>query len=72
MRLTEKQLAAEKENSRKRDAGEWFFTGWWRVTLADGTIWCETSSETEARDRVPDGAVLQKLFEKRKTEWRDA
>lgn len=70
MRISEGALAEEQENTRRKDAGEWFRTRWWRVILADGTLWCETSSETEARDRVPKGATVQRLYEKHKYEWR--
>ena len=72
MRITKEQLAAEQENRRKEEAGEWFPTRWWRVVLADGSVWCETSVESEARERVPKGATVQHLFEKHKREWRDA
>lgn len=42
------------------DAAEWKSAHWWRVTLSDGTLWCETSDEREAReafDRIRHQAV---------------
>ena len=72
MRITKKQLAQEQENRRLEGAGEWFPTRWWRVILKDGSLYCETSSEAEAREDVPKGATVQHLFEKHKREWRDA
>lgn len=71
-RITEAQIAAEAERLRLELAGEWFPTRWWRVVLADGTVWCETSDEDEAREEVPKGATVQHLFEKHNREWRDA
>jgi alkylated DNA nucleotide flippase Atl1 len=72
MRITTKQLAAEQERMRLEAAGEWFPTPWWRVVLADGSLYCETSSENEAREDIPKGATVQHLFEKHKRQWRDA
>lgn len=47
---------------------------WWRVLLADGTPWAETSNETQARaylGPVP-GGKLQRLYQAEAlTEWRD-
>lgn len=79
MRVSEKRWAEYLENNRKRDAGEWFFTGWYRVVLADGSIWCETSSKSDfdeivedgeiVRPGLPKGAKVYKLMEKHKRKW---
>lgn len=48
---------------------------WWRVTYEDGSgLWCETSSEKEARNALstcPGGGRLQRLYEQTDREWRD-
>lgn len=47
---------------------------WWRVTYEDGSrLWCETSSEKEARNALstcPGGGRLQRLYEQADWEWR--
>jgi hypothetical protein len=60
---------------------EWHQTGWWRVTLPDGTLWMETSDSQEAqfgligddgeRRGHPPGARIQQLWQKTESEWRD-
>jgi hypothetical protein len=72
MRLTQEQLDAEREAHRMEAAGVWFPTRWWRVILEDGSLYCETSSEAEAREDLPKGATVQQLFEKHRRQWRDA
>lgn len=46
---------------------------WWRVTYSGG-IWCETSDEQDAKERlltVPGGGgTLQRLYVKTVYEWR--
>jgi hypothetical protein len=71
MRIGEERLALERERHRLDEAGEWWPTRWWRVVLKDGTLWCETSDEAEARERIPKGAKLQHMFQKTKREWRN-
>jgi hypothetical protein len=45
---------------------------WWRVIAPDGSLWCETSDEEEARKAVRPGDKLQRLFAaKTPTVWRD-
>jgi hypothetical protein len=51
----------------------WEPTAWWRVVAADGSLWCETSSESEARQYIRSGDKLQRLWEPvAQREWRDA
>lgn len=47
---------------------------WWRVIAPDGSLWCETSDEQEARERKRKGDKLQRLwqFAKVDREWMDA
>lgn len=82
MRISEEQLAAERERARADEAGEWFPTRWWRV-IEDGQVVMETSDPDEAKygvvcdddgNRHPHkkGAVIQRLFEKHQREWREA
>jgi len=44
---------------------------WWRVTAPDGSLWCETSSEREARDSVRPGDTLSRQFVYQDSEWRE-
>lgn len=41
---------------------EWEAARWWRVIAPDGSVWCETSDETEARDSLRPGDVLQRAY----------
>jgi hypothetical protein len=50
----------------------WEPTRWWRVVDADGSLWCETSDESEARDAIRPGDKLQRLWAVAQQEWRDA
>ena len=36
---------------------------WWRVIAPDGSLWCETSSEDEARDSMRPGDRLERWWE---------
>ena len=45
---------------------------WWRVIGRDGSIWCETSHYSEALRAMRHGDRLQRLWELRREEWRDA
>jgi hypothetical protein len=74
MRITEEQLAAERERMELEHAGKWFPTRWWRAVGADGVMMAESSNEAEIRGIAAEekGAVVQHLFEKHKREWRDA
>jgi hypothetical protein len=49
---------------------EWKPTRWWRVLGPDDSLWCETSSEKEARDSLKPGYSLQQLYEKVERRWR--
>lgn len=46
-------------------------TKWWRVLLPDGSIWMETSDEDEVRRDRPEGARVQRLYERCAHQWRD-
>jgi len=50
---------------------EWEQGRWWRVLDERGKLWCETSSEREAREAMRPGDKLQALWTKLETEWRD-
>ena len=64
-----------------KPVAEAVLTGWWRVILPDGTVWMETSDSQEAqfgligddgeRHGHPDGARIQRLWQKTDSEWRD-
>lgn len=50
----------------------WKPTRWWRSTLADGTLWCESSDEAEVRrsiSHIPD-ATIERLYQRVEEEWR--
>ena len=47
---------------------------WWRVLAADGSLWCETSEEYEARESLRPGDLLQRQYiyiYPARSEWRD-
>lgn len=50
---------------------EWTPGRWWRVVSADGSLWCETSDEDEARESMRPGDTLCRLWERHDSEWRD-
>lgn len=43
---------------------------WWQVIAPDGSLWCETSVEAEARDRIRPGDTLLRLYERTEKLWR--
>lgn len=49
---------------------EWEPFVWWRVLAADGSLWCETSDEREARESMRPGHTLWKLWRREEMEWR--
>jgi len=49
----------------------WTPTRWWRVVQRDGSVWCETSDEGEARLAMHAGDKLQHLWTRSESEWRD-
>jgi hypothetical protein len=52
---------------------DWEPGRWWRVITSDGSLWAETSSESEARAAVRPGDTLQQLWRTvSRNEWRDA
>lgn len=52
--------------------GEWQEGRWWRVTAPDGSLWCETSCESEAREAVRKGDTLERgwNFVPKVVQWR--
>jgi len=50
---------------------KWQRGRWWRVIGPDGEIWCETSSDTEARESMRPGDVLYKEWVLEQVEWRE-
>lgn len=44
---------------------------WWRVIAPDGSLWCETSFENEARSNTRPGDKLQRIWTCVESEWRD-
>lgn len=44
---------------------------WWRVVGPTGSVWCETSSESEARAAMRPGDLLQRFWVITGSEWRD-
>lgn len=50
--------------------GNWVATGWWLVVAPDGSIWCETSDQSEAMERKREGDKLFHLYEKKSTQWK--
>jgi hypothetical protein len=42
---------------------------WWRVVAPDGSIWCETSVESEAREAMRPGDYLWRLWQRTEEVW---
>jgi len=51
--------------------GEWTATGWWRVIAPDGSLWCETSDEQEARKSMRPGDALEQNEEIKFSRWQN-
>lgn len=73
-------LGAFREHERERldappappDEPEWVPGRWWRVIDGTGRLWCETSSERDARQRLPGAtqpARLERLEQRTGTRW---
>lgn len=45
---------------------------WWRVIAPDGSLWCETSNEKEARDSMRPGDRIYRGWTVTLNEWRPA
>jgi hypothetical protein len=56
------------ESAAEKDAG-WQPGRWWRVTEPDGSVWCETSNEDEAREAARPGDRLYRLFTLSQEKW---
>lgn len=41
---------------------EWEPGRWWRVVAPDGSVWCETSDEAEARESMRPGDLLWRSY----------
>jgi hypothetical protein len=50
-------------------ANKWEPTRWWRVVDPAGKLWCETSSEYEARSWMREGDTLEHLHSQIFYEW---
>jgi hypothetical protein len=44
---------------------------WWKVVAPDGSLWCETSSEREAREALRPGDRLFRLWQRTEYEWEE-
>lgn len=42
---------------------------WWRVFDRNGVLWCETSSEKEAREVMRKGDTLHHIYVQTKYKW---
>lgn len=42
---------------------------WWRVIAPDGSLWCETSDEREARSHMREGDTLERLYIRTENRW---
>ena len=51
-------------------ADDWEAGRWWRVVAPDGSLWCETSDEQEARESLRPGDTLFRLWRRSEQEWR--
>lgn len=49
---------------------EWEPGRWWRVIAPDGSLWCETSDEDEARGHMRPGDTLFRQWQRPEYEWR--
>lgn len=54
------------------ETGTWQPTRWWTVLAPDGTLWAETSDETDARNRMRPGDTLWRLWRREDFELRPA
>jgi len=43
---------------------------WWQVVAPDGTVWCETSDEREARSSMRPGDTLWQEWRYERPGWR--
>jgi hypothetical protein len=53
-------------------AADWEPGRWWRVVAPDGSVWCETSDEDEARGEMRPGDTLWRQWVYEAREWRPA
>ncbi|MGD9622233.1 hypothetical protein [Mycolicibacterium sp.] len=63
--------SAPNSEAHMKDDG-WERDRWWRVIAPDGSLWCETSDEEEARERVRPGDRLETLWRRTEYDWRPA
>lgn len=57
---------------RAAERGTWEPGRWWRVVDPAGGVWCETSSEQEARESMRPGDELFRWWQLTASEWRPA
>lgn len=50
---------------------DWQPGRWWSVWAPDGSLWCETSNEQEARDAMRPGDRLFRQWVRTETELRE-
>jgi len=49
----------------------WISGRWWKVIAPDGSTWCETSNEDQARGRMRDGDRLFRLMTRTEAKWEE-
>lgn len=54
-RLIADTVVASDPDDPVEECADWEASCWWRVTAPDGSLWCETSNEQEARSRMREG-----------------
>lgn len=54
------------------DCQAWEPTGWWRAVGPDGKVWCESSIESEVRQRRRDTDTIQRQTSRAEERWEDA
>lgn len=57
------------EKLEEEYGGGWEESRWWHVIAPDGSVWCETSDESEARQRMRPGDRLQRLYIRSYGKW---
>jgi hypothetical protein len=48
---------------------DWEPGRWWQVINPAGQLWCETSSESEARAAVRPGDTLRRMYVRSESKW---
>lgn len=66
------ELAAKAVAEHFENLGPWAPTGWWRSLLPDGSLWAESSSESDVRQRARRGGNIQRHMRRIEEKWEDA